>query len=77
MILLLFPWVGNAPASDKKDLLSELEIMKTLPAHPHVIKLLGCVTSTGRKWFIHREVGKLNSSLFHIVVKIHYLFLSL
>jgi len=34
---------SNAPESDKKDLLSELEVMKTLKPHPHVIKLLGCV----------------------------------
>jgi len=33
---------SNAPESDKKDLLSELEVMKTLKPHPHVIKLLGC-----------------------------------
>ncbi|KAM7434861.1 hypothetical protein ABFA07_015132 [Porites harrisoni] len=37
---------ANAPASDKKDLLSELEVMKKLKPHPHVIKLLGCVTET-------------------------------
>jgi len=36
----------NAPESDKKDLLSELEVMKTLKPHPHVIKLLGCVTES-------------------------------
>ena len=38
----------NAPESDRKDLLSELEVMKTLKAHPHVIKLLGCVTESGK-----------------------------
>ncbi|XP_068686471.1 uncharacterized protein [Montipora foliosa] len=37
---------ANAPASDKRDLKSELELMKTLKPHPHVIKLLGCVTET-------------------------------
>jgi len=35
---------ANAPASDRKDLLSELELMKKLKPHPHVIKLMGCVT---------------------------------
>ena len=39
--------VDNAPASDRKDLLSELELMKTFKPHPHVIKLLGCVTESG------------------------------
>ena len=41
-------FLANAPASDKKDLLSELELMKKLKPHPHVIKLLGCVTETGK-----------------------------
>ena len=38
----------NAPPSDRKDLLSELELMKKLKPHPHVIKLIGCVTETGK-----------------------------
>ncbi|XP_068699624.1 uncharacterized protein [Montipora foliosa] len=37
---------ANAPESDKRDLKSELDLMKTLKPHPHVIKLLGCVTET-------------------------------
>ncbi|KAL9964751.1 hypothetical protein ACROYT_G028432 [Oculina patagonica] len=36
----------NAPDSDRKDLLSELEWMKKLKPHPHVITLMGCVTET-------------------------------
>ncbi|KAL9964194.1 hypothetical protein ACROYT_G027792 [Oculina patagonica] len=36
----------NALESDRKDLLSELELMKKLKPHPHVIKLMGCVTET-------------------------------
>ena len=44
-----FPFViENAPESDRKDLLSELELMKKLKPHPHVIKLMGCVTKTGK-----------------------------
>ena len=39
---------ANAPETDRKDLLSELEVMKTLKPHPHVIKLLGCVTESGK-----------------------------
>jgi len=31
---------------ERKDLLSELELMKKLKPHPHVIKLLGCVTES-------------------------------
>ena len=41
---LLFLSAANVPASDRKDLLSELELMKNLKPHPHVIKLMGCVT---------------------------------
>ncbi|XP_067030252.1 tyrosine kinase receptor Cad96Ca-like isoform X2 [Acropora muricata] len=37
---------ANAAESDKRDLKSELELMKTLKPHPHVIKLLGCVTKS-------------------------------
>ncbi|XP_068686466.1 uncharacterized protein [Montipora foliosa] len=36
----------DATESDKRDLKSELELMKTLKPHPHVIELLGCVTET-------------------------------
>jgi len=36
----------NAPETDRRDLLSELEIIKQLKPHPHVIKLLGCVTES-------------------------------
>ena len=45
---LLVP-VANAPDSDRKDLLSELDLMKKLKPHPHVIKLMACVTETGKK----------------------------
>ena len=43
--------LANAPESDRKDLLSELEVMKTLKPHPHVIKLLGCITESGKLFF--------------------------
>ena len=38
----------SAPEPDTRDLLSELEVMKTLKPHRHVIRLLGCVTETGK-----------------------------
>ena len=38
----------SAPESDTRDLLSELEVMKTLKPHRHVIRLLGSVTETGK-----------------------------
>ena len=45
--------VANAPDSDRKDLLSELELMKKLKPHPHVIKLMACVTESGKRIRIH------------------------
>ncbi|CAH3040154.1 unnamed protein product [Pocillopora meandrina] len=36
----------NAAESDKRDLMNELDTMKQLKPHPHVIKLLGCVTES-------------------------------
>ena len=47
-----FFFLANAPASDKKDLLSELDVMKKLKPHPHVIKLVGYVTETGKFSFL-------------------------
>jgi len=35
---------ANASESDRRNLLSELNLMKKLKSHPHVIKLMGCVT---------------------------------
>ena len=46
--LFIFCLVANAPDSDRKDLLAEVELMKKLKPHPHVIKLLGCITATGK-----------------------------
>ena len=50
--------------SDRKDLLSELEVMKTLKPHPHVIKLLGCVTESGK------VLTKLLSTLLRFIFKL-------
>ncbi|CAH3146247.1 unnamed protein product [Pocillopora meandrina] len=36
----------DAEESDRRDLLSELSIMKKLPHHRHVVTLLGCVTTS-------------------------------
>ena len=42
-------FLASPPESDRKDLLSELDVLKTLKPHLHVIRLLGCVTETGKK----------------------------
>ncbi|XP_066024460.1 tyrosine kinase receptor Cad96Ca [Pocillopora verrucosa] len=36
----------DASESDRKDLMSELRLMKELDTHPHVTELLGCVTKS-------------------------------
>lgn len=38
---------GKPNEQGRRDLLSELEILKSLPAHNHVIQLLACVTESG------------------------------
>ena len=43
-----FSFAVNSSDSDRRDLLRELDTMKQLKPHPHVIKLLGCVTETGK-----------------------------
>ena len=59
-ICYLFCFLANAPDSDRKDLLSELEVMKKLKRHPHVIKLMGCVTDSGKGNLMrHCYCGKL------------------
>ena len=45
--LFFFTSLANAFSSDRKDLLSELKLMKQLKPHRHVIRLLGCVTEDG------------------------------
>ena len=47
----------NASESEKKNLLSELELMKQLKPHPNVIKLLGCVTKSGKYWNVYYQLG--------------------
>ena len=48
ILLLVFNAPANAAESDKRDLMKELDTMKQLKPHPYVIKLLGCVTESGK-----------------------------
>ena len=52
-LLIGNPVAENAFESERKDLLSELELMKQLKPHPYVIKLLGCVTKSGKYWNVY------------------------
>ena len=51
--------VENPSESEKKNLLSELELMKQLKPHPYVIKLLGCVTKSGKYWNFYYQLETL------------------
>ena len=42
------PVAENASELERKDFLCELELMKQLKPDPYVIKLLGCVTKSGK-----------------------------
>ena len=64
------PVIENAPESDRMDLLSELEVMKKLKPHPHVIKMIGCVTESGKG-------NALKISFAHINVCVYFNFFSL
>ena len=74
--------VANAAESDKRDLKSELELMKTLKPHPYVIKLLGCVTESGtNSIFLRGPFYPHNYSPFYVskangfeLTRLYYLF---
>ena len=44
----------NATEKEKKDLLSELEVMKILEPHPNVVTLLGCCSDKGNLKFYYQ-----------------------
>ena len=44
---LHLPTIENVQQKDVQDMLSELELMKSLQPHPHVVRLIGCCTKKG------------------------------
>ena len=58
-LIIVRLFLASAPESDRRDVLSELEVMKTLKPHPHVMRLLGSVTETGKKKYNISEVLKI------------------
>ncbi|XP_075147381.1 tyrosine kinase receptor Cad96Ca isoform X2 [Haematobia irritans] len=64
----------NAAEVEKKDLLSELEVMKTLEPHVNVVRLLGCCTDKEPIFVIIEYVnrGKLQSYLRSCRAERHY-----
>ena len=41
----------SAGEKERKDLLQELEVMKSLEPHPNIVRLLGCCTKKGTNKF--------------------------
>ena len=70
ILLLVFNVPANAAASDKRDLMKELDTMKQLKPHPYVIKLLGCVTESGMLWLCGSNFAV------HIFLMIYFVTLS-
>ncbi|XP_034485733.1 tyrosine kinase receptor Cad96Ca [Drosophila innubila] len=64
----------SAAEVEKKDLLSELEVMKTLEAHVNVVRLLGCCTDKDPTFVILEYVnrGKLQAYLRNSRAERHY-----
>lgn len=65
-LLIYFPCLAEALESDKEDLEKELEIMKSLEPHKHVISLLGCVTETGTACINPAVINVLTKSGYHM-----------
>lgn len=51
--------IEDASEKEKRDLLSEMSVLKNLDPHPHVIRLYGCVSTEGtfnKAVMIHRRL---------------------
>ena len=49
--MFCFPYLCHeetATAKDKHDMITELNVMKGLKPHPHVLKLIGCCSLSGK-----------------------------
>ena len=45
---LPFPFKESATTKDKQDMVTELNVMMSLKPHPHVVKLIGCCSLSGK-----------------------------
>ena len=43
-----FSYEASGTAKDKQDMITELNVMKRLKPHPHVLKLIGCCSISGK-----------------------------
>ena len=46
--LFSFSYEASATANDQQDMITELIVMKRLKPHPHVLKLIGCCSISGK-----------------------------
>ena len=46
----MYIYEDDAQSDEKRDFLQELEMMKSLEQHPHVVMLHGCCTRTGKPY---------------------------
>ena len=47
-LFISFSYEANATGKDKQDMITELNVMMSLKPHPHVLKLIGCCSSSGK-----------------------------
>lgn len=47
MVVAVKTLKDNAGERERLDLIQELQVMKSLEPHPHVVKLLGCCSERG------------------------------
>ena len=51
-LLIFIFFTEGASEGEKRDLLSELHLLKKLKPHQHIIELLGCVTTEEGKLYL-------------------------
>lgn len=49
MVVAVKTLKDNAGERERLDLVQELQVMKSLEPHPHVVKLLGCCSERGMR----------------------------
>ena len=53
----------TATAKDKHDMLTELNVMKGLKSHPHVLKLIGCCSLSGKLYLKTKAISIASEAL--------------
>ena len=53
----------TATAKDKHDMLTELNVMKGLKSHPHVLKLIGCCSLSSKLYLKTKAISIASEAL--------------